>query len=41
MKVCMYVLLDFCSKVIVSGNHSYRGGHWEFAAMNESSEICT
>ena len=41
MKVCTCVLLDFCSKVIVSGNHNYRGGHWELAAMEESSEICT
>lgn len=41
MKVCTYVILGFCSMLLVSGNHHYRVGHWEFAAVEESSEICT
>lgn len=28
MKLCTCVLLDLCSKVLVSGNHNYKRGHW-------------
>lgn len=39
MEVCAYVRLDFCSKVLVSGNDG--GGQWEIGDMEVNSESGT